>query len=139
VASATDVDDAIGDAEWFSVVARSSGPDAAREDPAGLVAGDPAARAEVIVSRLNPEQARAVTTTEGPLLILAGGLALLEAAVRIRQHVMYGRSGSFYEFETDPASGLRVPKPGITRGRDHVIEVNSLGFRGPELPMPKPP
>ena len=28
--------------------------------------------AERIVSRLNPEQARAVTTTEGPLLILAG-------------------------------------------------------------------
>jgi lysophospholipase L1-like esterase len=52
---------------------------------------------------------------------------------------MYGRAGSFYEFETDPASGLRVPKPGITRGRDHVIEVNSLGFRGPELQMPKPP
>src|SRR4029079_9736029 len=30
------------------------------------------ALAEEIVSRLNPEQARAVTTTEGPLLILAG-------------------------------------------------------------------
>ncbi|HEX5014218.1 MAG TPA: UvrD-helicase domain-containing protein [Candidatus Limnocylindrales bacterium] len=29
-------------------------------------------RAEDIVKRLNPEQARAVTTTEGPLLILAG-------------------------------------------------------------------
>ena len=29
-------------------------------------------RAEEIVKRLNPEQARAVTTTEGPLLILAG-------------------------------------------------------------------
>jgi ATP-dependent exoDNAse (exonuclease V) beta subunit len=31
-----------------------------------------AALAERIVSRLNPEQARAVTTTEGPLLIQAG-------------------------------------------------------------------
>ncbi|HZC32110.1 MAG TPA: UvrD-helicase domain-containing protein, partial [Candidatus Bathyarchaeia archaeon] len=30
------------------------------------------ARAKEIVGRLNPEQARAVTTTEGPLLILAG-------------------------------------------------------------------
>ena len=30
------------------------------------------ARAEEIVGRLNPEQARAVTTTDGPLLILAG-------------------------------------------------------------------
>ena len=31
-----------------------------------------AARAKEIVGRLNPEQARAVTTTDGPLLILAG-------------------------------------------------------------------
>jgi DNA helicase-2/ATP-dependent DNA helicase PcrA len=43
--------------------------------PAPRAAPDPAATAalaERIVSRLNPEQARAVTTTEGPLLILAG-------------------------------------------------------------------
>ncbi len=38
-----------------------------RPDPAAT-----AALAEKIVSRLNPEQARAVTTTDGPLLILAG-------------------------------------------------------------------
>ena len=31
-----------------------------------------ATRAQEIVGRLNPEQARAVTTTDGPLLILAG-------------------------------------------------------------------
>jgi DNA helicase-2/ATP-dependent DNA helicase PcrA len=43
--------------------------------PAPPAALDPAARAalaERIVARLNPEQARAVTTTDGPLLILAG-------------------------------------------------------------------
>ncbi len=51
-----------------------------RDDPtAPAPAADPAAvearrreRAEEIVRALNPEQARAVTTTEGPLLILAG-------------------------------------------------------------------
>ncbi len=42
-----------------------------RPDPAALAAAR-TARAEQIVRALNPEQARAVTTTEGPLLILAG-------------------------------------------------------------------
>ncbi len=72
------------------------------------------------------------------LLIVAGGLALLEGAVRVRQWMLYGRAGSFYEFERDARCGLRVPRPGTTRGRDRVIEVNSLGFRGPELEVPKP-
>ena len=73
------------------------------------------------------------------LLIVGGGLLLLEGAVRVRQQLAYGRAGSFYEFELDPlGSGLRVPRPGVTRGRDHVIEVNSRGFRGPELELPKP-
>jgi lysophospholipase L1-like esterase len=72
------------------------------------------------------------------LLIVAGGLLLLEGAVRVRQYVVHGRASSFYEFELDEASGLRVPRPGITEGRDRLIEVNSLGFRGPELALPKP-
>ena len=67
-----DVRDDGSDAEWFSVVARASGPDEGRPRGGAIAGGDAAARAEAIVSRLNPEQARAVTTTEGPLLILAG-------------------------------------------------------------------
>jgi len=62
------------DAAWFATLAATAGPDAAarapkkpKPTPAGAEA-----LAKKIVSRLNPEQARAVTTTEGPLLILAG-------------------------------------------------------------------
>ena len=43
-----------------------------RRCPAGGAATRADARAKEIVARLNPEQARAVTTTDGPLLILAG-------------------------------------------------------------------
>jgi len=48
------------------------GPALDPEAVAAAVAARREARAEEIVGNLNPEQARAVTTTEGPLLILAG-------------------------------------------------------------------
>jgi lysophospholipase L1-like esterase len=72
------------------------------------------------------------------LLIVVTLLLALEGVVRLRQWIKYGTVGSFYAFELHEASGLRVPAPGVTAGREHVIEVNSLGFRGPELDLPKP-
>jgi lysophospholipase L1-like esterase len=72
------------------------------------------------------------------LLIVVVLLAALEGVVRLRQWMKYGTIGSFYAFELHEASGLRVPAPGITEGREHVIEVNSMGFRGSELELPKP-
>ncbi|HUG48645.1 MAG TPA: UvrD-helicase domain-containing protein [Candidatus Limnocylindria bacterium] len=71
--TATDVlaeapDDAPHAVEWFS--SRSSATVAA---PAGIdQASDREELGRRILSRLNPEQARAVSTTDGPLLILAG-------------------------------------------------------------------
>ena len=59
---------------WMRDNAAPAGEDPAtrvRPDPVALAAAR-AARAEEIVRALNPEQARAVATTEGPLLILAG-------------------------------------------------------------------
>ena len=72
-----DVPDGPDDAEWFSVVAATAGESApARVAPDGAATARRAKAAkqtaEDIVKRLNPEQARAVTTTDGPLLILAG-------------------------------------------------------------------
>ncbi len=49
-----------------------SGPALDPEAVEAAIAARRAARADEIVSHLNPEQARAVTTTDGPLLILAG-------------------------------------------------------------------
>ena len=50
----------------------AAGPALDPEAVAAAIEARRAARADEIVSHLNPEQARAVTTTEGPLLILAG-------------------------------------------------------------------
>ncbi|MFL5757617.1 MAG: ATP-dependent helicase, partial [Chloroflexota bacterium] len=50
----------------------SAGPALSAEDVAAALAERREKRAREIVGHLNPEQARAVTTTEGPLLILAG-------------------------------------------------------------------
>jgi DNA helicase-2/ATP-dependent DNA helicase PcrA len=49
-----------------------AGPAISAEAAAQAIEERRRARAEEILSRMNPEQARAVSTTEGPLLILAG-------------------------------------------------------------------
>jgi hypothetical protein len=62
-----------------------------------------------------------------------------ELTLRIVQSAKFGtpttveRSGNFAK---DRVTGLRLPVPGSTHGRIHY---NSLGFRGPELRVPKPP
>jgi len=65
------------DAEWFSMVAATAG-ESAPARPRPDVRSEARRKADArklagsIVKRLNPEQARAVTATKGPLLILAG-------------------------------------------------------------------
>ncbi len=39
-------------------------------------------------------------------------------------------------YTTDEKTGLRIAVPGFNQG---AISINSLGFRGPEIAMPKPP
>jgi DNA helicase II / ATP-dependent DNA helicase PcrA len=66
--------------EWFSAVpslsvpsrAQGGAPSRATESAPAELAEQRAATAARIVAALNPEQARAVSTTDGPLLILAG-------------------------------------------------------------------
>ncbi|HUR16593.1 MAG TPA: UvrD-helicase domain-containing protein, partial [Candidatus Limnocylindrales bacterium] len=63
------LNDAPHAAEWFSFRG-AAGPVARGIDEE--TQADRVALAERIMTRLNPEQARAVTTTHGPLLILVG-------------------------------------------------------------------
>jgi lysophospholipase L1-like esterase len=67
-----------------------------------------------------------------------GGLIMAEGAVRLRALWKHG-SGAFKiedTFRSDPQTGLRLPIPGVHSGR---ITINSLGFRGPEISVAKPP
>jgi len=66
-----------------------------------------------------------------PLLGLVG----LEAALRVRQWWRYGTASELIQLETDPATGLEIPVPGSVSG---PIRIDSRGFRGPELEVPKP-
>jgi lysophospholipase L1-like esterase len=65
------------------------------------------------------------------------GLLLLEGAVRVRQYIKYGSTkNALYETIFDPASQLTIPKPGQTT---RTIQIDSRGFRSPEVVAPKPP
>ena len=71
--------------------------------------------------------------------VMVGGWGVGEALLRLVQRRQFGaaatveRSAQFYR---DPQTGLRLPVPNSTQGKVHV---NSLGFRSPEIPVPKPP
>lgn len=74
------------------------------------------------------------------VIVVLMGAALLfacaEATVRIRQWVRYGTFSGFDSmYVVDVATGLRVPRAGTKSGN---ISINSKGFRGPEIEMPKP-
>jgi lysophospholipase L1-like esterase len=59
-----------------------------------------------------------------------------EGVVRLRQMLKYGSATATGEYYTvDRAIDLRVPVPNFSNGR---VSINSLGFRGPELELPKP-
>jgi len=79
-------------------------------------------------------------TRKRVLLLLATtvlGLGFLEIAARVRMKLKYGRATSeFYTSSRDPRTGLKVPDPD-----QHVgpININSLGFRGPDVAEKKPP
>jgi len=64
-------------------------------------------------------------------------LFLGEGIVRLRHWLRYGNLWSVEEtFHIDGATGLRIPTPNTVRGH---VRINSLGFRSPELTVPKPP
>jgi lysophospholipase L1-like esterase len=80
---------------------------------------------------------RAVAVTAFLLGIMLVLFLLAEAAVRVRAFLKYGYSdGVESQLVIDPASGLRIPRPGSRQG---PIVINSMGFRGPDIQSPKPP
>jgi len=74
--------------------------------------------------------------TVGGSLVLFLTLLLVESAVRIRQYFRYGSAGAIlYKSVVDPQLKLPIQAPNQTTP---TIRINSLGFRGPELSVPKP-
>lgn len=84
-------------------------------------------------SHFSRSRLRIILINVGILILLS---ALLEAAVRVRAVIKYGFAGGVEEILTvDQDLKLRVPVAGRTLG---PISINSLGFRGPEIPATKP-
>jgi lysophospholipase L1-like esterase len=77
------------------------------------------------------------------LLVLIVGLVVFEGAIRLRAWYRYG-TGTPEMTDTmlvpDPKTGLSVPRPGHEQHSDRIgIKINSLGFRGDEITVRKPP
>lgn len=82
------------------------------------------------------DRAKSIVTGLIVLLLITLVLMLAECTVRARQWLKYGNFNNFNtSYIIDQKTGLRVPAAGqITR----TIAINSLGFRGPEIDVPKP-
>lgn len=59
-----------------------------------------------------------------------------EGITRARQYIKYGTATVSNNLYYDEESGLSIPVP---NSRTKSVSINSLGFRGPEIEMPKPP
>src|SRR5690242_2611040 len=80
------------------------------------------------------ERQKELITGVSVLVVFIFGFGAGELVLRLLQVIKYGAVQAADDpdkFYRDEASGLRVPKPGARIGRVHI---NSLGFRGPEIP-----
>ncbi len=88
---------------------------------------------------VDPPHAMARRPTRRKILLALGvlfvGALAIEAVARIRFYAQYGTFFRVHTFETDPATGLRIPPPSRTTD---AIHIDSRGFRNPELMVPKP-
>ena len=62
-------------------------------------------------------------------------LVALETVVRVRAWIRHGTHSPVREYIQEKKTGLKIPKPSSVQG---PIRINSLGFRGPEVPLQKP-
>ncbi|MBF0107876.1 MAG: SGNH/GDSL hydrolase family protein [Magnetococcales bacterium] len=63
-------------------------------------------------------------------------LLLVEGVVRVRQWWLYGASETLEKaYHDDRKTGLRLP---VANYESRTTRINSLGFRGPEIAVPKP-
>lgn len=70
------------------------------------------------------------------LVIILVSLACVEGAVRLRQWWLYGSANTLENsYRLDEKIGLRIPIAGY---ETRTTKINSLGFRGPEITLPKP-
>lgn len=84
------------------------------------------------------ERQREIATGVVILALTFGGLGVGEAALRIMNLAKFGVAETVEKsdkYHIDPLSGLRAPKPGSVHGK---ARMSSLGFRSPEIAMPKP-
>lgn len=69
------------------------------------------------------------------IIIIVMLLLAAEGVMRARHYIKYGTVTVINDLYYDQNSGLNIPRPNMETG---TISINSLGFRGPEIEVPKP-
>jgi hypothetical protein len=84
------------------------------------------------------ERQKEIATGLTILVVTAGAFASGEVLLRVVQMAKFGTATTVEQsqnYRLDEPTGLRLPVPGSTHG---YIHYSSLGFRGPEILVPKP-
>lgn len=83
------------------------------------------------------ERRKELITGLSVIVVFVVGFGVSETVLRVLQSMKYGGAvDSSTAFYREEGTGLRLPRPGVRVGR---VQINSLGFRGPALSIPRPP
>lgn len=93
-----------------------------------------------VVPRLHAQAVRMRRKTATTMVWAIGLLLCTEAALRVRAWHRHGSQAPVADiYQADEGSGRRLRPGAVLHGSERRLSINRLGFRGPDIALPKPP